>query len=417
MSVSYFQRKIGKGISLSGVYDNKFKTNLVAVRFVTKLNRDTAPLNSLLSALLGTSNSNVKSRTKLNEKLIGLYDSQLKSFAYTMGDYQITGISIRYIGDDYTLNNEKVSEEAIKILLDCILNPDINDNRFPEKYFELRKKELIEDIKSEINDRRGYAALRASEFIYQNEPASIYENGTVEQVEKITQSDLYNAYCVLLRNSYIDISVVGGGKADKAEKLIIDSFSNLKRDYNSEINFNCPSIIKHEAVEIKEQYEVNQSKMIMAFKTENEDFYAQKLMCAMFGGTSFSYLFANVREKLSLCYYCSSHIAECKKTMIINSGIEKENVEKAKSEILHQFSLIADGDFSDELLENTKKALYNGFRSNYDSVLALNSWYFTQRVRGTQYSPDEVNEIINNVSRERVIQAAKSYTLDTVYVM
>ena len=79
--------------------------------------------------------------------------------------------------------------------------------------------------------------------------------------------------------------------------------------------------------------------------------------------------------------------------------------------------MIANGDFSDELFENTKKALCNGFKSNYDSVLALNSWYFTQRVRGEANSPDEVNRIINDISRERVIDAAKSFKLDTVYVM
>ena len=68
----------------------------------------------------------------------------------------------------------------------------------------------------------------------------------------------------------------------------------------------------------------------MAFKTESDDFYAQKLMCALFGGTLFSKLFANVREKIIFCYYCSSSIAECKKVMFIDSGIEKHNVEKSE---------------------------------------------------------------------------------------
>ena len=67
MSVSYVNKRIRNGISFSGVYDEKFKTDLIAVRFITKLERNIAPLNSLLSALLGTSNSVIKSRTKLNE--------------------------------------------------------------------------------------------------------------------------------------------------------------------------------------------------------------------------------------------------------------------------------------------------------------------------------------------------------------
>lgn len=90
---------------------------------------------------------------------------------------------------------------------------------------------------------------------------------------------------------------------------------------------------------------------------------------------------------------------------------------KLKREIIKQIEDIADGDFTDEMLENTKRALYNGFKSNYDSIAALNSWFFIQRVRGAQASPDEINDIIKNISRERVVQAAKSFKLDTVYLM
>lgn len=417
MSVLYNQRKIGNGMTFSSVYDSKFKTDLISVRFITKLDESSAPVNSLLSMIIGTSNSVIKSRTKLNEKLISLYDSQMKTFSYVMGDYQVTGISLRFISDDYALDNEKISVEATKILLDCIFRPDICKGEFSDNYFALRKNELIETIKSEINDRHGYACLRANRFIYANEPASIYENGEIDQVEKISNADLYSAYNYLLNNAYVDISVVGSGNTLEAEQMVCEEFSVLDRKSDFEIDFNAPSIIKEKPKFVVEQCDVIQSKMLMAFKTDNDDFYAQKLMCAMFGGTPFSHLFANVREKMSLCYYCSSSIAECKRTMIVDSGIEKDNVQKAKDEIIRQLSLIADGEFTDELLENTKKALYNGFKSNYDNARALNGWYFTQRVRGTDYSPDQVNRIISEISRERVIEAAKSFKLDTVYVM
>lgn len=417
MSVSYVHKKIGNGISFSGVYDSKFKTDLVAVRFITELNKENAPLNTLLSALLGTSNNIIKSRTKLNEKLLSLYDAGMKNFSYTMGDYQVTGLSVRFIGDNYTLDNEEVSVEATKLLLDCLLNPHIENGKFNEKYFQQRKQELVESIKSEINDRRGYALLRANTFVYENEPASIYENGTVEQAQQITQEDLYKAYNKLIYNSYVDISVIGGGNTKKAEQIIFNYFEEMERDRDFEIDFLNPSAIKEKTLEVAEQYDVNQCKMLMAFKTDSDDFYAHKLMSAMFGGTPFSLLFANVREKLSLCYYCTAGIIECKQTMIVDSGIERENVDKAKSEILKQLKAISDGDFSDELLENTKKALCNGFQSNNDSVLALNSWYFVQRVRGNVNSPEQICDIIQNISRERVINSAKSFRLDTVYLM
>lgn len=417
MAVSYVHKSLGKGIEFSGIYDKKFKSNFASIRFITPLNNDTASCNTLLTTILGTSNSVLPSRTKLSEKLLCLYDSAINAFSYSAGDYQVCGLNVSFIGDNYTLGNEKISVEAVKILLDCVFKPDIQNDKFPEKYFNIRKQELIDAIQSEINDRRSYASVRAGSYVYQNEPASVSVNGTIEQAKKITQSDLCNAYKYLLKNAYVDISLGGDGQTDEAEKMIADAFLSLDRADVDKIDFNAPSALKSEPLEVSEQCDVNQCKMIMAFKTDSDDFYAQKLMSAVLGGTAFSKLFANVREKMSLCYYCYSGIVECKKVMSVDSGIERSNVEKAKKEILNQLEAVANGDFSDEMLENTKKALYNGFRSNYDSINALNSWYFTQRVRGDVHSPDQVNEIIKGISKERVVEAAKSFKLDTVYVL
>ena len=417
MAVSYINKKIGKGINLSCVNDNKFKSDLISFRFITRIDERESPINSLLSSLLAMSNKNIRSRSELNKKMISLYDTNLRGFSYTIGDYHCIGLSVRFIDDNYALDNEKISVEATKVLLDCIFEPDIENGKLSEKYYKLCKNELIETIMSEINDRRGYAALRASTFMYQNEPAAIYENGTVEQVEAITQDDLINAYHKILTSAYIDVTVAGSGNTFDAEQMLIDRLNKIDGREDVQIDFNSPSPVKSECMNVTEQYDVTQCKMIMAFKTECDDFYANKLMCALYGGTAFSKLFSNVREKMSLCYDCASSIVECKNTMVVESGISKENIDRAREEIERQLLSIADGDFTDEQLENTKKSLYNGFRSNYDRIAALNSWYFIQRVRGGDKSPDEVNQMISDISRERVIEAAKSFKLDTVYVM
>lgn len=420
MSVLYNNKKIGKGICFSEVYDNKFKTNLVTVRFITKLNEELSPKISLLFDVLGTSNKNIKSRSKLNEKLINLYDSTLKTFTYSYSDYLVAGMSVNFISDKYTIDDEKISTEVVKILLDCIFDPDVENELFNDKYFNQSKNDLIETIKSQINDRHGYANIRANSFIFKDEPTAIYENGTVEIVEKINNKDLYPVYKDLLKNSFIDISVVGQEENHNVNQLVLNEFENLNRNNNISIDFLSPSTIKKQPLEVSEKFDVNQCKMIMAFKTDSEDLYAQKVMSAIFGGTPFSKLFTNVREKLSLCYYCHSTLGtflDCKATMLVDSGIDKSNIEKAKAEIVKQLMSIIDGDFSDEIFENSKKSLCNNIRSSKDNVAMLNSFYFTQRVNGTNYSIDEVNKNIENVSRDRVIQAAKSFKLDTVYIL
>ena len=95
MAVSYVQKEIGNGIMFSGIYDAKFKSDFVSIRFVTPLNEKMSPRLSLLSMILGTSNKFITSRTKLNEELIGLYDSLMSVFSYSVGDYQISGLTRR----------------------------------------------------------------------------------------------------------------------------------------------------------------------------------------------------------------------------------------------------------------------------------------------------------------------------------
>ena len=57
------------------------------------------------------------------------------------------------------------------------------------------------------------------------------------------------------------------------------------------------------------------------------------MMNTMFGATSNSKLFLNVREKLSLCYYASSAYHRSKNLLTVASGIEFANYQKALDEI------------------------------------------------------------------------------------
>lgn len=65
-----------------------------------------------------------------------------------------------------------------------------------------------------------------------------------------------------------------------------------------------------EVHEVTERFDVAQSKMVLGFRTGvpagRREQTAMRLMTALYGGTPSSKLFINVREKLSLCYYCAA---------------------------------------------------------------------------------------------------------------
>ena len=92
-------------------------------------------------------------------------------------------------------------------------------------------------------------------------------------------------------------------------------------------------------------------------------------------------------------------------------------VNEARKAIEEQLEAICDGDFTDEELENTKKSLCGGFKSNYDSIYDIMGWYAAQNTRNTAFTPEEINERIANLTREDIISCAKTFKSDTVFVI
>ena len=133
---------------------------------------------------------------------------------------------------------------------------------------------------------------------------------------------------------------------------------------------------------------------------------AFRMMSVVYGGTPHSLLFRNVREKMSLCYYCMAQSDRKKGVMFVESGIEEKNFETAKSEILNQLQNIREGKISDEDIENAKRAVTDSFRSIEDSPSGVENWYLAQIDDEELLSPEKTAEILNRVTRDEIIEAA-----------
>ena len=145
--------------------------------------------------------------------------------------------------------------------------------------------------------------------------------------------------------------------------------------------------------------------------------YASQLMAAVLGGTATSKLFCNVREKQSLCYYCAARYDKTKGIMIIDSGVEGENIEKLERGIMKEIGDLKNGEITDFELEATKLAVINSYYSSNDTVRGIDTWYMNRIFEGEIKSIEEMAERVNAVTKEEIIEAAKLLTLDTVYVL
>lgn len=416
MPINYNREKIADGIHYTTIINKRQKTNSIVFHIVTELSRETASLNAIIPCVLAATNEKLPTITDFSKKLSSLYGASLRGYAAKASDNQNLVISATCINNRYSFDGEKITEELVQTLVDCITAPHLEGEAFFEKDFALKKQELLDDIDAEINEKRSYAFKRANLNIFKGEPAALSAKGEKEQAEKITAAAAYEQYKKLLETGQIEIFFVGADECVECKKILTDALLKINRNYGGDKSSQL-SALKSEVCRVTEPHDVAQSKMVMAFKSGFEDYPAMRLMLAVYGSTPISKLFMNVREKLSLCYYCSSMYNDRKGVVYVDSGIEHANAKKAEAEILNQLDAMQKGDFTEEELENARKAIVNVWKGINDKAQSLSEWYFNQTYSKEIYSPEEMIEKLMKVTREDVVAAAKSLKLDTVYVL
>ena len=416
---SIIRNTISDGVFFNSVKDSRFKTMKISVNIIVPLAEKTASSNALLCGVLTRSCKAYPDFTILSKKLSSLYGADLSSSLRKSGDRQILTLTASGIDDRYAFDGESISKELSALLCGVLFEPYLNGNAFVESEVEQERRQLLDLIDSEFNDKRIYATGQLVKNMCKNEAFGIKRYGTAEGIKAVTPSSLYDTWQNLLKTAVFEIFYIGDSSADKAQSVFANAFLQISRspiELTNEVIRSADSVNR-----ITEEMELSQSKLVMGFRTDSavpdEDVNATRLMCAVLGGTANSKLFCNVREKQSLCYYCSSRFDMQKGILSVDSGVEGENLEKAEKAILKEIADMQSGNISDFEIEATKMAVINSFNSTNDTVSGIDSWYTSQLFSGSFKTIDELSEEINAVTKEQLVNAAKKLTLDTVYIL
>lgn len=410
------RREIADRVYFSSITDKRFKLNKVSVTFVTGLSEETAALNALVPCLLSKCNDNFRTMAQLNKKLSGLYAANLDCSVRKDGDLQYTGLCVTVIDNAFALENEDIMTEAVTLLRDCIFRPFLENGVFPENSVEIEKQNQIDDNNAEINDKTLYSLKKAYKAAFKGEPAETGCLGENSDIEKITPEIAAAHYKKILEDLQVEIVCVGCNDFIGTEKILKDAFLSVNRNVRKSPQ-NRISHIKQEPLRITEKLDVEQSKLVMLFKSECRNKPALMVMSGLFGGGESSKLFRIVREKMSLCYYCYSRLGYSKGVMTAECGVDHDNLEKAEKECLNQLNEICKGNFTEEDIGKTKLSLVNSLRSVNDGVSSVSNWYFSRIMDNDIITPEEMVNRINSVKRDEIIEAAVSMKLDTLFTL
>ena len=401
------------------IKNERFNTTSVSFNFYLPLSADSAAAYALLPFILTTCGAEYPDFSVLNFKLSRLYGARLEASAEKLGDFQLLRMRISVINDKYTFDSESLLKRAIDMLLSLIFKPKTENGAFCEEDLSREKRKAIEHIKGEISEKRIYAKNRLIEEMYKGSAYGVPKCGTVEDVEKITGESLYKAWEDMLKKAFVRVQVIGASIPPRLFETVAESFENINRCEITDCKTSEPTAAVEEPNDVTERMAVKQGKLVMSFSSDmcGDDDVSLPLMVAtdIFGGGPYSRLFANVREKLSLCYYCSASSVRQKGLVTVDSGVEAENAEKAQKEILAQLDAVKKGEFTDFEFEASLKSLRDSLNSYNDSQVLLDTWYALKAGNRTLYSPEEIADKIAEITREDIVKAAKGIKLHTVY--
>lgn len=411
--------KLKDGVEGLFVKNERFNTTSISFNFYLPLKKETVAENALLPFILTSCSEKYPSFSALNYKLNKLYGARLDASTEKYGDCQLLRMTVSVIDDRFTFDSDSLVKQASELLLGLIFSPSTQDGTFLESDVEREKRKAIEHIKGEIAEKRIYAKNRLLSEMFKDTPYGLPKCGTVEDVEKTDGKSLYKAWENMLSSAFVRVQVVGASLPNRFFEDIAEKFQNVKRNNITDCKFCLPAKPTDKPKTVFEKMEVKQGKLVMGFSSEmyGDDDMSLPLMvmCDIFGGGPYSRLFSNVRERMSLCYYCSASSVRYKGLLTVDSGVETANAEKAQNEILNQLEIIKKGEFTDFEFDASVKSICDSLNTYYDSQNSLDLWYALKINNQNLYSPKDIAEKIKKITREDVILAAKGVKLHTVY--
>ena len=409
--------EIAPEVNLDYVRSDKFKTGTLSVQLITPINEKTASLGALLPSVLRRGTMSHPDMRSLSTALDLLYGSSIGCTVRKKGENQCIGFAASFIDDAFTPHGEKLLEPVAELMGEMLLEPVTRNGSFLAEYVDSEKANLIDAIRSLRNDKRDWAEIRLMQEMCAGEPYSILRLGDEESAGRLSHHALYRHSGALLASSRVEVIYCGSAEQQRVEDAVLSALAALPRGAAAPLPAMEQLPPRETPRMVTEVMDVNQGKLSLGYRCTTEDVPAMILANLIFGGTSNSKLFMNVREKLSLCYYASSSYARSKGIMTVSSGVEQKDCDRAMEEIARQLTAVQNGEWEEWEQDGALQAMLSSLTSLPDSQGALENYYLGQIATDAGETPEELTAALREVTKERIMAAARSAKLDTVYFL
>ena len=398
---------------------DKFKTSHIEVIFRDIANKEEMGAYSFLADMLSQSSKTYPRKKDLITRFEELYKIIVYAATLRVGNILDFHISLDFINPEY-INDQNYLEEVIKTLFDIVENPNVTNDEFDLKTFNIVKDRFKREINSLKENPMKQSIKEAFKAMNANTPTSYELLGTLENLEKITPSSLYKTYKNLRKNFKVDIFLIGNLEMDDTVQLIKKYFKNRYIIENKLDLMVDNKEVKRLVVKSMSSDNV-QSNLVMIFNLKNLTDIEKNITFNVFnylygsGGLT-SKLYQSIREKNSLCYAISSMYLKYDKLLLVHISLEEANVKKATSLVKKELKNMKAGNFTEEELKDAINNMIISLDMAQDNnVSIINNYVF--HVFDNLPMPEERVEMFKNIKKEDVINVAKKVKLNTIFTL
>ena len=410
---------LAPGVHLNCIPADKFNRCRISLHFRFPASREKATDQALLPLVMDRGYAACPDMTQLSRKLARLYGAALSVETSMQGASRVLSVSITGIKDQFALNGEALTAEYAAIAFGVAFEPYFENGLFSREAVEIEKTTLTRQLESEINDKRLYCVRQARRKFFGDSPAGIERDGYLADLPAVTCESLTAAYHEMLRTAQLDVICLGADEG-VVRRMTLEKLANIQREPAQLENYLYMPAQPTE--HFREEMDLVQAKLWRMFTWNQcaraEQLNAFRLAISVFGGSATRRLFLNVREKQSLCYYCASRFASPTAFMMVDSGVEPANAEKAEQAILKELNDLVNGPITEEELENSRRGLLSGLTSVGDSLAGLENWYYNEILRGGAINtPEQAADQLKQVTAEDVRQILAGFRYSVGYLV
>ena len=409
-------------LEANGFITDRFKSETLSLYFRLPVSKEESVIRTLLLSVLKRGCEGYPSQKELNKRLDELYAAIIKLENRKYGAEQLIGVSLDLIKSRYTDGEEDLIKSALDLVSRLLFRPVLDENGyFLEEYVNSEKQNYKDLILSQINEPRSYAAIRCREHTFAELEIIHTLEETAELIDKITPAALTEYYRSVVLQADLRVFYVGEAPIEEIAKKISLALPEREIAGIDIPTFERKTLAPAEERVVIEERESSQSRLVISLGCsithDDPEYYAMSVCNEVLGVSPISKLMMQVRERLGLCYECSSSYDSARGTIFISSGIDGADFDRATDAIKEQINSLGAGNITEAELNAAKKSLTNAYKSIYDVPNGIERFYLGRIVRGSRESVEDAIAAINSVSLERVVAASQGIFVHTVFFL